>query len=220
MRHWMLVGLMTIGGVAGLAHASEALTLGEAIDKGLVQAEIRGVSGMTGEGTSSGDAIEIKVRNISGRAVTLSLPAGTVLNSANPGVQNMVVHKVHGVKTGPITFYPASEIRLNVREGKEYLVLAYCLDWDKDNPTASTTFRLGAKPDPDIHKIMTTLDRLPRNRASIAAVQIAIWAVTSPSLTTQELEARFQASAEDIATARFIIEKAGVPLAGKRIFAP
>jgi hypothetical protein len=35
MRHWMLAVVMTIGGLSGLAHASEALTLAEAIEKGL-----------------------------------------------------------------------------------------------------------------------------------------------------------------------------------------
>ena len=186
-------------------------TLNEAINSGLVTAEI------TGSGASSGDSIYLKLTRRTAEPLEITVPKGTVLH-ASGGVQDMVVWKLSGIPAGSQLIYPQSHIVLYIPEPQTFILRAYCLDFHKANPSSSTKFAVGSSADPQILKILNTVDNLSSEVASVAAIQIAIWVVTE-DVSVKELHNRFLAHQEDINNAKIILEEAGIDTSAKRLFA-
>ena len=139
--------------------------------------------------------------------------------SSDPGAQNMVALKVRGIPTGPMTFRPVSKMVLTSNQPQEFILQTYCLDFHKANPSESTTFSVGAACSPEVLQMLEALDKVPASKRSIGAIQAAIWAVTE-NVSREELLARFPVTAEDIESARAILQAAGIDPLSRRLFAP
>jgi hypothetical protein len=189
------------------------LTLTQAIQHGLVQVEI------TGSGGSSGDAINIGLTRTEPETLEIELPRGTILHSTTPGFQNMVVHAVKGRISSPMdqTYYPASRIVLDDDEEQWFLVEAYCLDPDGDNPEYSTDFVLAGAANQDVVAVLEAAAQMGRDEASIWAIQIAVWAVAQ-DISRAQAEARISADEDDFVQARAVLERAGIDPASTRMF--
>jgi hypothetical protein len=114
-----------------------SIELSDAVGRGLVEADIRG------NGASSGDSIEAVFILLGNEALEISVPRGTVL-APSGSEQRMVITALTGVVAGSGSYMPASFITLWPGQEKRdtYLFEAYCLDFDKDNPSSSTGFGL------------------------------------------------------------------------------
>ena len=180
-----------------------SLTLSQALAQGLVDAQFRGT------GSAAGDSIIATLTRKVPRTLEITIPKGTVLASNDSTAQDMVVLRVRGIPVGGDRFEPASSIRLTSDESKEFVLEAYCLDFDRDNPSGSTGFSVGEPASSDVQAILQALQKVPLSQRSIGAIQTAIWTVTD-DLCERELQARFQVSAADLEAAEGILEAAGI----------
>ena len=161
------------------------ISLAEAIDQNV--AEIR----ILGTGAASGNCITIVVRRIGDRLATIRVDPGTVLLSSASGEQDMVVRRLLGWRLDQDTYRPVEFITLFGLEGMEqqYAVEAYCLDFDKDNPSSTTSFSVGDPAPAAISAVLDAVDQLAAADEDIAAIQASIWAVTD-DMTWSELVSR------------------------------
>ena len=189
------------------------LTLTQAIQHGLVQVQI------TGNGASSGDAINIGLTRTGPETLEIELPRGTILVSTTPGFQDMVVHAVKGRISGPMDqmYYPASRIVLDDDEEQWFVVEAYCLDLYGDNPEYGTDFVLAGAAHQDVLAVLDAAAQMGRDDASIYAIQIAVWAVAQ-DISRAQAEARISADEDDFVQARAVLERAGIDPASTRMF--
>ena len=185
----------------------EKYTLKEAIDKGLVEAEI------TGMGASSGDSINLELTRLTPYTIEIEVPKGTVL-LASDMAQNMVVYKVRG-KPGITWIRHVSKIVLDSSEPQTFILEAYCLDFHKENPSSSTKFSVGTLADPRILRILDVADTF--HIASVGAIQTAIWIVTD-DVSVKELIDRFPVAPEVIDNAMFILREANIEYDFDRLF--
>lgn len=180
---------------------TSTIQIEDAINKGLVVAHIRGTN------ASSGDSIEATFELKADAGLEIVVPAGTVLKPSD-AAQNMVIRRLTGIPTGPTTFRPVSKISLpsGTDVSETYLFEAYCLDFDRANPTSSTTFLPVGLASETIQAILNCGDK---TNASMGAIQAAIWAVTY-NVQKTELLSRFLVTASDLEKARQLLECAGV----------
>jgi len=179
------------------------LTLNEALAQGLVEAQFRGT------GSSSGDSIMATLTRSVPRTLEITVPPGMVLASHSPSAQDMVVLRVRGIPVGGGQFEPASTMRLTSDDPKEFLLEAYCLDFDRDNPSDSTGFSVGEPVSSDVQAVLEALQEVPLSQRSMGATQAAIWAVTD-NLCESELRARFPVDTADLEAAASILAAAGI----------
>ena len=187
------------------------LELREALAQGLVEAQVRG------NGSSSGDSIIVELTRKVPRSLELTIPAGTVLRSKDSAAQNMVVLGVRGIPIGGGKFRPVSTMRLTSDAPQEFLLEAYCLDFDRENPSGDTGFSVGELASPQVQAVFEALGKVPAAQRAIGAIQTAIWVVTD-DVCERELQARFQVGAADLEAAQDILEAAGVDPATTCLF--
>ena len=191
LKWFPLLLALVLGGCASVptARFDGQLSLGEAIDRGLVTAEFRG------NGSSTGDAIFLTVRKTraagDGRLV-LTIAPGTPLAPARGSDQNMVISHVRGLKLDATHFSPLSEIALTDRRSVTYLLVAYCTTFQGNNPSRSSRFSLG-----ESSPVIVCILRQGRSRGlSMQAIQAAVWIVTD-NLSFEQMNARFPVNFTD-----------------------
>ena len=102
-------------------------------------------------------------------------------------------------------------------EWQEFLFEAYCLDMNKNNILNSTTFSIGDLASQEIITMLSAADELGSEEATMRGIQISLWVLTdNPSL--EELQSRYDADDEAIASAWAILDKAGLNPDSKRLF--
>jgi len=161
---WCCAALALSGGPFGAA-AATTNDLAQAAKQGLVEVRISGL------GASSGDSILADVANKTDKPVRLTIPAGTVLQPSSGGYQSMVVHRIKGRLADEGKYTPSDAIALAPRERQAFVISAYCLDLEGENPSRETTFDFAALN----AKAKAVLDAAARERLSIAATQAAMW---------------------------------------------
>jgi len=85
---------------------------------------------------------------------------GTILKSNEPNAQDMVLSRVKGKMTGNHTYSPSDVIDISSEEHIKYLVEAYCLNFDRDNLSITTNFRIG-NVDEKLQKILYKCRGMP-----------------------------------------------------------
>jgi len=158
--------LLGIGIVMALALPAVAETLQAAVAAGHVKVTF------TGTGGSSGDAVMMTVTKTTSAPkgeLTLTLPAGSRLSNARASEQDMVVGAVRGRMVGREQFSPVATIKLRGMEPVTYVLDAYCADFEKDNPSESTSFAL-TPPEPVLACLLKETQDL-----SVATRQAAVW---------------------------------------------
>jgi len=158
----------------------------------------------SGNGGSSGDSVEVVVGRTAKAgdgAITLTIPAGTRLQSRNASEQNMVVAAVRGRAMGGESYAQASAIEVPDSGSATYILEGYCMDFEKDNPSANTAFSIGS-PDPVLAAILSATTGL-----STVAKQAAVWIYTDRS-TYGHVNEKFHVSKEDWAAAEAAVRKA------------
>ena len=174
------------------------ISLLDASSKGLVAFNISGTGG------SSGDVIHVRVRRIVNRPLRLSLPEGTVLRSGNATVQNMIVSAIKGLLKSRTEYFPRSVIELPTDEEQVYLVEAYCMDFEKENPGTGDTFELG-----DVNQqALTILRTVRKSSRSPEVIQAALW--LTQGVPEEKIKERFTMDDADWMSARLAVQRSGI----------
>ncbi|MFQ6095883.1 MAG: thioester domain-containing protein, partial [Candidatus Bathyarchaeia archaeon] len=119
--------------------------------------------------------------------------------------QNMIV-----AESDTLTVKPEVELELDIE--------AYCLDLHKENPSTEETFTIQTDPGvygEDVINLMKSLEGVPISQRSYDAVQIALWVITD-DVSREDIRIFF--SEQDIDDAKWLLEKAGIDTAGKKLF--
>jgi hypothetical protein len=181
---------------AATALQAQTTTLPAAVEAGRVRITV------SGTGSSSGDSIRlivVKSPDADARELLLTVPPGTKLTSTDTGAQSMVVSRVRGRETGPFTFVPTSTIVAGVHP-VTYILEAYCTEFEKDNPSGSTSFRVQAS-DPELACI---LQKALGDGLSVEAIQAAVWILTD-RLTFEHMVQKFPVSDIDFRRAADVV---------------
>ena len=117
------------------------LTLASASARGLIEYTFAGT------GASSGDSIRLtvsKTAKAAGRSLSLDLPTGSILRSADPRSRSMVVGALRGVDMGGGRLRPASVIYLGGGAPVIFVISAFFAEFEKANPPPGAGFTLEA----------------------------------------------------------------------------
>ena len=169
-------------------------SLQDAIASDWVAAEFSGLGG------SSGDAVlaELAKGPMAGpELLEAILPAGSVLVSDDASVQNMMVVSVRGILHAGSRYRPETQIVLKDSDAVVYVLAAYCMEFEKENPSNDTRFRL-ERPD-------SPLARIAKKGASLTvpALQAAVWMHTD-SISYWQMNEKFPISKQDWAAGQSV----------------
>jgi hypothetical protein len=193
-------------------------SLSEAISAGYVEANITGTSGIGAIfGASSGDSIILNIKRLVSYTIEIeAIPTGTLLVPASGNIQNMAVLNLKGISEG-FMYRIRGAIILDSPNATQYLFSAYCVNFNKDNPSSSTAFTQNGLADSNVLKIYSVLNQLPESVTGIAAIQTAVF-VVSDNISRSELQKRFSSGVAEIQNARTILEKAGIDISNSKLF--
>ena len=116
--------------------------------------------------------------------------AGSMLVSDDASVQNMMVVSVRGIFRGGNKYQPETQIVLTEREAVVYVLAAYCMQFEKENPSYATRFAL-EPPDPTLACIAELGASL-----TVPALQAAVWMLTD-GVTFDRMNQKFRITPED-----------------------
>lgn len=154
-----------------------------------------------GKGSSSGDAILMEIGRKTNKPLKVYVIPGTILKSNEPNAQDMILSQVKGEMTGDRTYSPSDFIDLSSEEPIKYLLEAYCLNFDKDNPSTTTNFRIG-NVDEKLQKILYKgkVWGMP-----LQVIQAAIW-ISFENVSTYQLKQRFEINDAEIQKAKELLQ--------------
>jgi hypothetical protein len=190
----------------------------EALDRNLVTIKVNGNAGLSLNGVSSGDVIEISFLRQKPEMMKIAVPTGISLLSTDPAKQNMVIYKLKGRDPLLSRYTRADEIILNIDDWQVFLFEAYCLDLNKGNILDATTFSVGGLASQEIVAAFNAAGTLDSQKATTRSIQIAIWSLTNDP-TLAEIQKRFTADEQSLAGAWAILDKAGLDPHSRKIFA-
>lgn len=190
-----------LGAIQNRPATARQATVAKPAPLAIEKAEADGLITVSAEGTggSSGDVIVLVVRRVVNRPLRLALNPGMTLRSAAANVQNMIVYALKGEATAR-GYRPSAFIELSDDKERRYVVEAYCLDFDKENPDSSHRLTLGPPDD----RTLAILRAIPKDNWSIKIAQAAIW--LGQGVTAETIKTRFDASDLDLFFARMAID--------------
>jgi hypothetical protein len=196
LAQWLVLVIL-----ACLSAAVGAQTITQ-LDSDIAGGHVRLVA-LTGNGASSGFAIEADLVNESASERSIDVFLARPLFLRNRGSsQNMIATQVilrngrYSVSGGRsfISLKPGSRTPVSL--------IAYCADFEKDNPTRSDSFDIGTVPShlvPVVTRIGKYSEANPNADITIAA-QVAIWLAQGES--SSAIREKFDYSDRDLALAR------------------
>jgi hypothetical protein len=173
------------------------VTLQEAVAKGLVTVSMKGLGG------SSGETIRMELRKTPAAGVspiTISIPSGSALRSGSAGEQDMVVGEISQEETPTGAMVSPSRIVLRGTTPVRLILMAFCMEFEKDNPSESTGFRLDSS-DRGLACVAEQSRKL-----SLAARQAAVWIYTD-RITFSHMSSKFDVSSAEFSEGAAVAEK-------------
>lgn len=147
----------------------------------------------------------LTIRRTVRRSLRLRLAPGTVLRSPSADIQNMIVAVVKGERIDREKYRPTDVLELPDDKERVYLLEAYCLDFDRENPGASDRFSIAAVDG----SALALINSLPKEQRSIPVVQAALW--LAAGVHKAAIRERFEVSDTDL-----LIAEATVALVKRR----
>jgi hypothetical protein len=178
--------------------------LEDAAARGLVEYEMHGTD------MSSGDSLLLGIRRLSDSAIDVYIVPGTVFVSGNSEAQTMVGWGVvRGAiatdRMSPDDLQEVTSMYLPDLQPRVYVVEAYCLDFELENPARADAFKprlaepaqatavAAAAPD---FRAVELIREGKRRGLSISGIQVALWA--DHNHTKEEIATKFDAKAEEM----------------------
>lgn len=181
----------------------DRVSLPDAVDRRLVAIQINAT------GSASGDVITLRVQRMAHKDLFVTVPRGMILANANANEQDLVVRRLKGEDTGSGGYYAADVIGLEDEDEHTFILEAYCLEADKDNPSQGSSLAVGQIAGSDVMAVLDAFDENDESDSNIRAFQAAIWVVTD-DVTLRELEEiDYGLSSDDLELVRHILETAG-----------
>ncbi len=200
VNQWLfcLFALCAVGAASPEGFGQAAVPLEPAVERGDVEATVRGLGG------STGDAILLTIRRKVPQVLRLTLTPGIVFQSVSGDVQNMVAASIKGERVGEQSYRPANEILLADDSRRTYVIEAYCLDFHKPDPRPSDSFTIA----PVDERARSIVQEGKNQSASIGAIQSALW-LDRENVSPAQLKRRFPVTDADIAVAHAIMRSQG-----------
>ncbi len=165
------------------------------------------LSSMRGNGNSSGSAIEGVLTNLTGRQknISIHLSRPIYLRNENRSGQNMVATEVLLAGGRYYTEGSKSFITLENEASESVLLVAYCTDFEKENPSRGDGFSVGTLPS-ILEEVASRIEQhareYPEEDITIAA-QVAIW--LAQGVSAEDIAAVFSFSPSDERLARKLV---------------
>lgn len=168
------------------------------------------VENMRGNGSSTGMAINGRIRNTTSRTLRINTNLRQPMylgNRTSGSRQNMVAFGVYGRSGSYFTDGRSSFIEVLANQSHDIQLLAYCADYEKENPTLADQFVISQVP-PEISEITRKIAEYKRRNPdedSIQAFQVALW--LAQGLSPEEIRRTFDFSYQDEIKARRIMNQ-------------
>jgi hypothetical protein len=222
---------------ASAQDTTRSSTLRDALDNQFVKAAICSI------GLSSGYAIIMAIKSQIGSALRVRVPSGTVLKSGNSAEQSMVVHGVVGEYDNDVAqdiseecakhaaeeerntkdkglsdhWLDADSITLDPYQAHLYLLSAYCLEFEKDNPSSSDRFTAIGQANDETTRLFRLLDG-KLDAYEPVVIQLATWAVNG-NVSAAHIAEKFDFSVQDRSKACGLLNAAGIAAGRKALCA-
>ena len=157
----------------------------------------------TGNGASSGNAVEGYLVNQNSEEVHIDISLLRPLFMRNRGLgQNMVATRVLLAGGRYFSEDKRSFISLKPKERTPVEFVAYCVDFEKDNPTRTDSFSLETSPASLDHVMKAIIDYSRQNplKDITVAAQAAIW--LADGISIENIRTKFNVSPSDEILAR------------------
>jgi len=112
----------------------------------------------------------------------------------------MIASGLKGERISDTTYRPCKKIVLADNRIHTFVVEAYCLDFEKDNPTQANKFVI-SETDPDTLRFIWVAKQ---ERLSMNTIQAALW-IRRSSIDEQGLLGRFNVTAEEVKRAKAFV---------------
>lgn len=161
---------------------------------------------LTGNGSSSGGALEGVIRNTTQNDIKLDVHMPNPVYFANNGsAQNMIATQIYGKDGGYLIEGNKSFILLAPGAQASVMLIAYCADFNLDNPSSNDSFTAESLPsnlENVAHKI-STYEEANMNADLTAAAQVALWLAQGE--TASGISEKFEFTPEDLRVAQEIL---------------
>lgn len=156
-----------------------------------------------GNGASSGNAVESYLVNNTPNKKRINIDLSRPLYFVNSGEgQNMIATKIVARNGGYYSDGKNSFIEINPNEKKAITFIAYCVDFERNNPASYES--LSIKPVPsNIAKLFNGI--ISSKEDNIVAIQLALWLIQG--ISVGEIKKKFNFSYEDEVLARKLIRE-------------
>jgi len=184
--------------MVSIAHA-------EALESLLTSEQVQ-ITGVQGRGASSGASLTGTLTNRTGSTIKVDAVMLEPIYFDNAGsAQNMVATQVYG--SGGAYYLDGTRryIELSPHESMQVLFIAYCADFERDNPGYSDALHTAPMP----YRIASVARKIAEYEASnpdvdtVAPAQLALW--LSQGVTPDQIREQFNFDQEDLENARSIL---------------
>lgn len=191
--------------------AADVLQLQDQLDSGAVVLEE-----VAGTGASSGTAIEAWLSNTTDATRRIGVHLRSPLYFTNRGRgQNMLATRIYGRDGSYLMDAGTSLIELKPGERKPVVFVAYCANFDRENPTRADRFGITSPPAEigEIASTISTYEQANPHQDITVAAQVALWLWQGE--TAAEIRARFPFSSVDEQLAQTLIQSARSGIDGR-----
>lgn len=178
----------------------EPLPIKELLSKGMLFAEIRGTSPYGEEklfvdNAFYGRCLRVRLQNKTNRPLSVLLPAGTMLEPANKGVQDMYITHTESVELKP-------------GEKKQFYIYAMCGEFSDDAPSEQDVFTVGPMGNNEVLRIIGYIEKYGMQNYG---GQMALWA-TANRITVDNLKIQNRNKNINLRLALTLLDSAGLKL--------
>lgn len=199
----MLVRIFFIAALAALTvpSPSGAETLSELLRTGKLE-----ILSMSGNGSSSGAALEGQVFNPTSAPLSVDVHLLEPIYFRNLGqAQNMIATRVYEADGGYFVLGDRAFIEVPAGEVMEVLLVAYCADFELDNPGRDSRFVMEEMPPEllDTARKVAAYEASRPDEDAMVALQLAVW--LAQGVSPARIERQFTFSPADLSLARLIL---------------
>ena len=156
-----------------------------------------------GNGASSGNAIEGHLINNTPNKKRINIDLSRPLYFFNSGEgQNMLATKIVARDGSYYSDGKSSFIEINPKERQAITFIAYCVDFNKNNPTSNESLSIKSIPS-NLRKLFNGIIVSKEN--NIVAIQLALW--LAQGISIEEIKKRFNFSYADEILAKKLIKQ-------------
>ncbi len=173
--------IVQLSGVQPTPAAGQVVSLLDALNHNWVQAEF------TALGVTTGDGVILRVWRIIPQELSLKVPAGLLLASADQQASQMVVRRLSGQVVSEVEKLATETISLLDSQPREYYLEVYALSYYRPGPLKGALLTTSGLGENNLQRLMAAADIIPKANSDVLSIQAALWALTE-DITRQDLQ--------------------------------